>query len=329
MSDGGDGFGSAMGALLGARPMNARTVDAAGRPCTSHWWWHPETKTAVVESAAAIGLAMLPPGRFHPFELDTYGLGAVLTAAARKGAQNCLIGIGGSATNDGGFGVARALGWRFLDGTGTEIRQWTALRGLERLEAPRVRPRFRKLLVAVDVTNPLLGPRGASRVYGPQKGLRRADFPLAEACLRRLTTVVKRALERDLARAPGAGAAGGLGFGLAAFLGARLTPGFQLWARWAGLQRELARSDCVITGEGAVDESTLMGKGVSELARLCRGRRLPCIALSGSVALPARKLKLFSAALGLTDITSLKDAKAQPACWLENLAELVARWFRP
>ncbi len=227
MSDGGDGFGEVISALLKASIQNVKTVDAAHRPCVARWWWEPHTRTAIIESAAVIGLAMLPPKRFHPFQLDTLGLGAVVRAAAKKGARRCLMGIGGSATNDGGFGLARALGWEFLDRKGELIERWTGLQQLERIRAPRRRRWFSEFVVATDVQNRLLGQRGATRVYGPQKGLRPQDFTLAERCLGRLARVVKTQFGRDFAREPGTGAAGGLGFGLLAFLGAELRPGFE------------------------------------------------------------------------------------------------------
>ena len=183
---------------------------------------------------------MLPPGRFHPFQLDTLGLGAVMRAAAERGARRCLMGIGGSATNDGGFGLARALGWEFLDREGEPIERWTGLDGLERIRVPQRRRWFSAVVVATDVRNTLLGPRGATRVYGPQKGLRPQDFALAERCLGRLARVVKQQFGRDFAREPGAGAAGGLGFGLQAFLGAELhrgsicSPGRRRWRSICG-----------------------------------------------------------------------------------------------
>src|SRR5439155_11955972 len=127
MSDGGDGFGTVMGELLGAKRMACRTMDAAHRPCTAQWWWEAKSRTAVIETAAIIGLAMLPRGKFHPFQLDTGGIARVLEAVRRRRAKSCLIGIGGSATNDGGFGLARALGWRFLDKKGQSIDQWVRL----------------------------------------------------------------------------------------------------------------------------------------------------------------------------------------------------------
>ena len=144
MSDGGDGFGEVTSALLKARVQHVKTVDAAHRPCVTRWWWEPRTQTAIIESAAVVGLAMLPPQRLHPFQLVTLALGAVVRAAAKRGARRCLMGIGGSATNDGGFGLARALGWEFLDRQGEVIEGWTGLarifhRGIEQRSGERVR----------------------------------------------------------------------------------------------------------------------------------------------------------------------------------------------
>jgi glycerate 2-kinase len=325
MSDGGDGFGEVTSALLQARSRWVQTVDAAHRPCVARWWWEPRTRTAIIESAAIIGLAMLPPGRFHPFQLDTRGLGTVMRAAAKHGATRCLMGIGGSATNDGGFGLARVLGWHFLDRNGQLIERWTDLHRLKHICAPRRRRWFARALVATDVQNLLLGSQGATRVYGPQKGLPRRDFALAERCLARLAHVVQQQFGRDLAHVPGAGAAGGLGFGLSAFLGAELKPGFDLFARHAALARRLRAADLVITGEGAIDRSTLMGKGVGQIAQRCRQLNIPCIGLAGTLSASRRKADFFTRAHALTELTTVKQAKAQPALWLERLARQVAR----
>src|SRR5262249_15762121 len=132
--DGGDGFGEVLGSLLSAQPCISKTVDAAHRPCLATWWWEPKTRTAIIESARVIGLAMLPPEKFHPFELDTFGLGAVIQEARRKKARRIITGIGGSATNDGGFGMARALGWEFKDSSGEPITSWTELNRLGSVE---------------------------------------------------------------------------------------------------------------------------------------------------------------------------------------------------
>jgi glycerate kinase len=325
MSDGGDGFGELTSSLLRAEMQYVRTVDAAHRPCRARWWWEPRRRVAIIESATVIGLAMLPPKRFHPFELDTAGLGAVVRAAVSRGARRCLMGIGGSATNDGGFGLARALGWEFLDRRGESIEQWTRLDRLERVCPPKRRRWFGALVVATDVQNRLLGPRGASRVYGPQKGLREQDFARAERCLGQLARVVRQQLGRDYAREPGAGAAGGLGFGLMAFLGAGMQSGFDFLARQASLERRLRAADLVITGEGAIDRSTLMGKVVGQIGRRCRELRIPCIGLAGVVSISPGSGSCFSQACALTELTSVAQAKARPAYWLACLAQRVAR----
>jgi glycerate 2-kinase len=318
MTDGGDGFGEVFSSLLDARIQKVKTLDAAHRPITARWW--RKSKTAIIESADAIGLARLPPGKFHPFTLDTSGLAEVIRAASRKGATHCLMGIGGSATNDGGFGLARALGWEFLNRAGEPIERWTDLVGLASLRSPRRRRWFRQLIVAVDVQNPLLGARGATRIYGPQKGLRPEDFKLAEACLKQLAQVARRTFGHDFASEPGAGAAGGMGFGLRTFLGARLVPGFDLFARHSALNRHLRFADLVINGEGAIDDSTLMGKGTGQIAERCRQLQIPCIGLAGQVGTKVKRAHLFTQTHALTDLTTIKQAKARPTFWLERLA---------
>jgi glycerate kinase len=327
MSDGGDGFGELLGRATGAKRIETKTVDAAGRACAAEWWWDAAAKTAIIETAKVIGLAMLPPGRFHPFELDTWGLGAVFRAAHAKGVRRVLAGIGGSATNDGGFGLARALGWQFHDRAGHAITGWTSLHALERIVPPRPWKLFPSVHVASDVRNPLLGARGCSRVYGPQKGLRPEDFREADRNLKRLADAVhawRGEGEDDLRHAPGAGAAGGLGFGLMAFLGAKIEPGFDLFARTSGLGGRLKHAELVITGEGAIDRSSLMGKGVGELAATCRTLRRPCIGLAGHLPDRVAAERRFDWVGGLTDLTSPDAAKAEAARWLRELARRAA-----
>lgn len=324
MSDGGDGFGETVGKLLQADAQTIRTVDAARRSCAAKWWWEPKSKAAVIESANVIGLAQLPPGKFHPFQLDTFGLGAAIRAAAEKGAKRCIVGIGGSATNDGGFGLASSLGWKFWDRDGHEIEGWTDLHKLRRISEPARKMWFKELIVAVDVQNPLLGARGAARVYGPQKGLRPRDFADAEKNLRGLAGIFNR--ERPgISDHPGAGAAGGLGFGLMAFLGAQAEPGFHLFARLANLDERLRSADLVITGEGYIDASTFMGKGVGEIGRRCHKWNIPCIALAGGIVARASSKWVFTEAHALTELTTLEAAKRNPKRWLERLATRIAQ----
>ncbi len=324
MSDGGDGFGSVIGGLLGAVTRTRSTFDAALRPCRARWWWVAQSQTAILETAQSNGLALLPRGQFHPFELDTSGIAELVRAATDSNAKTCVIGVGGSATNDGGFGLARALGWRFLDNAGKEIDRWTALEQLEELAPPPagMLPDCR-YIVATDVSNPLLGPRGASRIYGPQKGLRPEDMELAERCLGRLAAVVRRSLRFD-SRKPGCGAAGGLGFGFQAFLNAERRLGFDVYAELARLEQRIAKADLVITGEGSVDCSSLMGKGVGQLLELCERHGCPVVALGGRIDLGRTRPRALLDARALLDIADEPTALAHPARLLAQLAAGIA-----
>jgi glycerate kinase len=245
-----------------------------------------------------------------------------MQAAAATGAKRCLIGIGGSATNDGGFGVARALGWQFLDRVGQPIREWTGLKALAEIIPPRRTRWFHELIVAADVRNPLLGGGGCTRVYGPQKGLAEKDFPLAEASLRRMASLLKKQTGRVHASEPGAGAAGGLGFGLAAFPGAQLRPGFEVFADTTGLEKQLKRADLVITGEGSLDESSFMGKGTGHIARRCAELKIPCMAIAGQLA--AHRQTLFETEHSLTETAPVTQAQQRPEYWLEQVAARAA-----
>ncbi len=323
ISDGGDGFGLVLGDLLQARAQKIRTVNAAHERCHAAWWWQSKSRTAIIESANIIGLAMLPAGKFHPFELDTFGVGAAIQAAQKKGARRIIIGIGGSATNDGGFGLARALGWKFFDKAGTEITSWTELPALHTIQRPPPLPRG-LVTVAVDVQNPLLGRRGATRIYGPQKGIRPQDIVPAERCLRRLAQVVKRQFGLDFARKPGAGAAGGLGFGLATFANAQFESGFELFAAQADLNRLLAKTDLIVTAEGMMDRSTLMGKGAGQIATRGRAKKIPLIGLAGMTRDATALRKLFRTTRALTELTAPEEARRRAGHWLTQLSRDVA-----
>ena len=290
------------------------------------WAWQESSATAVIESARIIGLAMLPKGKYHPFELDTFGVGAVLQGAHERGAKRCVIGIGGSATNDGGFGLARALGWHFFNTHEEDITRWTELHRLTTIRPPENPRLFDDLVVAVDVQNPLLGPNGCSRVYGPQKGLK--EFDLAERCLAQLAAVLEKQHNQFHGSTAGAGAAGGLGFGLMSFAGARAEPGIEIFERYARLTERVQSADLVLTGEGALDAQTLMGKGVGEVARRCNELNVPCIGLAGVVPEPEKAREKFRATFALTpDLTDTENAFREPGAWLERLAGKVAtKW---
>ncbi len=328
MSDGGDGFGQVLRDLLEAEERMVKTVDAAHRSIRAVWWWQEKSRTAIVEAARVNGLAMLPSKKFHPFQLDTFGLGAVLDAAEKAGAKKCVVGIGGSATNDGGFGLACALGWKFFGRFGDPIREWWQLEHLAKVQAPE-KPLKLKVTVAVDVANPLLGPKGCSRIYGPQKGLRPDDFLFAEKNLGRLAEVMRQEMGKDFSKVPGSGAAGGLGFGLMTFAAAKVESGFQIFADLAQLEKRIRATDLVITGEGAMDEQTYMGKGVGRIAQLCRWHKVPCLGLAGVVVNPGRAKKFFSQTRSLVKFAGIEKAIKEPENILSILAARAAFRLKP
>jgi glycerate kinase len=326
MTDGGDGFGEILGRLFQAERQTAQTVDAAHNAIEAEWWWSETRGVAIVESAKIIGLAMLPAGKFHPFELDTRGLGQLLRQIASTHPHaNLLIGIGGSATNDAGFGLALGLGYRFSDGTGHCLDRWLELDRVLEIDVPPEVPRFSGVTIASDVQNPLLGPGGASRIYGPQKGLRPEDFSIADRCFERFTEVIQRDFGRDCAAEPGTGAAGGLGYGLRVFLGGEFKPGFDIFAEAANLRNRIRASDLVITGEGSIDRQTQMGKGTGAVANLARSEGKRCVALAGIVS-PELEPGTFDLAMGIVPgIATRKEAIREPARWLSRLAAEAAR----
>ena len=325
MSDGGDGFGPVMAEALGLEEQIVKGIDATGKARPTSWWLDSEAGQAVVETAQSNGLALLPKGQFHPFDLDTRGVGGLLLAAGQAGAAHCLTGIGGSATNDGGFGMARALGWVFLDESGNAIEQWPGLDGLAAIESPASRA-WPSVTVASDVQNPLLGVDGATRVYGPQKGMRPEDFAKADACFGRLAKVAAETLGSDFSVTPGAGAAGGLGFGLMTFAGAIIESGFEVFAEATDLVTKIGEADFVVTAEGAIDEQTLMGKGTGQVAALCRRLGKPCIGLAGQLELgkvevdPRQRLFWRLAAI-VPDLATEQEAMANAAYHLERLTK--------
>lgn len=325
MSDGGDGFGETVALQEQGRRRRLKTVNAAGQSIWAPWWWVSRSSMAIIETARVVGLAQLPADRFHPFDLDTYGLGIFISKILdREIVARLLIGLGGSATNDGGFGMARSLGWQFRRGNGERIVRWPELTALEAIVSPIRRAKALKVVVAVDVQNPLLGAEGASRIYGPQKGLRERDMHLAEACLASLSKCFQRQTERLEAHRPGAGAAGGLGFGCYAFLDGKSRSGFEVFAESARLDRRLSQADLVLTGEGAVDRSSLMGKGVGQVAKWCRDHQKPCIALGGkaSQSLAAGFWKLYAI---VPEVAEKRAALEKPRFCLSQLAEKAAR----
>ncbi len=280
IADGGEGTALAMTTALAGEWVHAQTEDAHGRPLEAPFGWVATSATAVMEMSAASGLAIVQDIELNPFKASTLGTGILIQSALRRGAKRILIGIGGSATNDGGLGVALALGYQFKRQGQDFTPTLETLLEADQVVRPTALPAF-ELIVACDVDNPLLGPRGATQVYGPQKGVR--DFAWFEQRLEHLADLARRDLGVNPRDIPGAGAAGGLGFGLMAFLGGRLVSGFDMVATQVGLEPRVAAADLVITGEGRLDEQSLQGKGPVGVARLARRLGKKIVGVAGSV----------------------------------------------
>ncbi|GAB6875865.1 glycerate kinase [Thermaerobacter litoralis] len=327
LADGGEGTAAALVRATGGRWVQRQVAGPLGQPVQARWGLLGDGQTAVVEMAAASGLLLVPPGRRRPLEATTYGTGELIRDALDHGCRRLLVAIGGSATTDGGTGMLAALGARFLDAAGQPLPPGGgSLNRLDRIDLSGLDPRLAQvtLEVACDVDNPLTGPRGAARVYGPQKGATPEQVEILEAGLSRLAEVAARTLGRDLRDEPGAGAAGGLGFGLVAFLGARLRPGAELVMDAAGFDRHLEEADLVLTGEGRTDAQTLAGKLVARVAARCQARGRPVIVLSGAVdpaVEPALKARGVAALLAATPgPMSVRQALAGAARNLEAAA---------
>ncbi|MFO1481812.1 MAG: glycerate kinase [Verrucomicrobiaceae bacterium] len=283
IADGGEGTAEAVIAAQKGEWCDVATYDAQNRPVVARYGLIHEGKSleAVMEMSAASGLAMVSDRPLDPATASTYGTGLMLQDAIERKVGRLVIGIGGSATNDAGIGMAAALGYRFLDSAGCPLTP--IIQNLDKL----VKIEFNELwlppeiLVACDVNNPLLGPQGCTRVYGRQKGV--TDFEFFESRLKRLADIATADLGVDHRDVPGAGAAGGLGFGLMTFCGAKVTSGFDLIADIVHLRDRIADADLVITGEGRLDAQTLHGKGPMGVAEMARALGKPVAAFAGAI----------------------------------------------
>ncbi len=317
LADGGEGTLEVLVEAGRGRVEPVKVTGPLGEERVAHLGIIDGGRAAVVEMAAASGLELIPPQRRDPLVTTTAGTGDLIRAALDLGIRRIIVGVGGSGTNDGGTGMAAALGARFLDARGEELPPGGgALERLARIDLSRLDPRVRgsEIVVACDVDNPLLGPEGASFTYGPQKGARPQDLARLERGLARLAEVASPFAPR-LAVQRGAGAAGGLGFGLAAFLGARLLPGIEVVMEWVGFEARLAGCGLLVTGEGRLDAQTSHGKTVSGVARAAARHGIPVLAVAGEIAAGAEKLRELSvsAMLGITSGPLSREESMRPA----------------
>jgi glycerate kinase len=285
MADGGPGTVEAVVTAKGGSWQKTAVRGPLGAPVDAAWGVI-DGDTAVIEMAAASGLVLVPEGGRDPRIASTYGTGQLIDAALAAGCRRIIVGMGGSATNDGGAGAAQALGARLLDDDGRDLPPGgAALARLARIDVSGLDPRLRQaqILAATDVFNPLCGPQGASAVYGPQKGATPETVHELDAALAHYAAVIERDLGVRVLDVAGAGAAGGLGAGLVAFLGAEIVPGAKLVADAVGLEQRMAGADLVIAGEGRLDAQTGFGKAPHEVARLARQAGIPVIAIAGAL----------------------------------------------
>jgi glycerate kinase len=311
MADGGEGTAEVICDARGGSWVQCKAHDPLGREIDARYAWIGEEKVSVMEMSEAAGMRRLSENQRDPLRATTFGVGEMILDAVSRGAREIIIGLGGSATNDGGFGMARALGFRFFgqpnadeldcfkqsslrsrrhafEAAVSELVALVRIRRPDQLTLP-------KIIAAVDVKNPLLGKNGATRVFGPQKGATNDKIDILEQALTRLADVVTKEFGFDYRNEPGAGAAGGLGFGLMTFCSAKIRPGFDVLAEAVGLEAKIKDAEIVITGEGSLDRQTLAGKTPAGVARLARKFGKPVFAIVGRATKDQEVRELFDA----------------------------------
>lgn len=331
MADGGEGTVDAVVDALDGERITVEVEDSLGRPTLATYGYIPHRHMAVIETAAAAGIELIARTERDVLSASTFGVGQLIAAALERGATDIIVGLGGSATNDGGAGMLSALGVEFTDSSGHRLAPGgAALQRLGRVDLSRLDHRLRSthFRVACDVTAPLLGPSGASAVFGPQKGATPDDVRRLESALAQLVSVTAVTIGHAEPCRPGAGAAGGLGFAFLEYLGAETTPGVQVVAEAVGLDQAIAGADWVFTGEGSVDAQTVMGKTPFGVAQCAQRRGVPTIVFAGRVAPDASAL-LDHGVRELVAITAedtpLDEALRNGPAALERAAAAVCR----
>lgn len=286
MADGGEGTARALADATGGTMLTASAHDPLGRPVQAGFALLGDGRTAVVETAAASGLALLRPSERDPKATTSYGTGELIRAALDAGAETIIVGLGGSATNDAGAGLLQALGVRLLDGNGNDLKHGgAALADLATIDISTMDPALKNvaIIAACDVTNPLTGPTGASAVFGPQKGASKDDVATLDAALAHFAQVIESQLGVAVNDVPGAGAAGGIGAALKGFLNAEFRPGIAIVIEQSGLDAAAQWADVVFTGEGSIDFQTKFGKTPAGVAETAKRHGKPVIAVAGHI----------------------------------------------
>jgi len=338
MADGGEGTAEVICNARSGSWVQCKTHDPLGREIDARYAWIADEKLAVMEMSEAAGMRRLSESERDPLRATTFGVGEMILNAVSRDASEIIIGLGGSATNDGGFGMARALGFRFFSDVKELTNGVSELAKLTKIETPaaasvspanartqptRLLPQL-KIIAAVDVKNRLLGENGATGVFGPQKGATKDEIDILERALTTLADVVAKEFGFDYRNEPGTGAAGGLGFGLMSFCGAKIRPGFDVVAEAVGLETKIKDADIVITGEGSLDRQTLEGKTPVGVARLARKLGKPVFAMVGRAANDREVRELFDAVYENTrpGMTQQENMKRAAKLLSENAREL-------
>jgi glycerate 2-kinase len=327
LSDGGEGLLNVIHAHTGGSFISCRTIDAGGSAMTAEWLKLPDSATAIIESASCLGLALLDQGRRIARRNSSEGLGVLLADAARSGCRRILVGLGGSATNDCGYGLARSLGYNMSNAVEEDpvdlIVSMHTITGIGSPSTP-VLPQGLEVVVLADVTNPLLGSDGATRTYGRQKGVSEHEMSLFEDAIRHFSELVRRDVTDTDPMHAGMGAAGGLGFALAAFCGAEIVSGTDFVLKITDFPTRCARADLIFTGEGRLDAQTRFGKIISGVASAGARAGIPVIAVVGTVEGDPETIR---SSLGLTRIQPLSirptEADLRPDRVVESLGEAV------
>jgi len=331
LADGGEGTVQALVDSTGGRFIQQRVMGPLREPVDAFFGILGDDTTGVVEMAAASGLALVPLERRDPRLTTTYGTGQLIAAAMDRGCKKIIVAVGGSATNDGGAGMAQALGASLTDQNGAQIGPGAAELGrLAKIDISHMDERIQRteFYIATDVSNALCGPDGASAVYGPQKGATPEMVPELDAWLAHYARIMQRDLKQDVADRPGAGAAGGLGAGLMAFLGAQPRMGIAIVLEAVDFESYLEAADLVITGEGQIDAQTAYGKTLTGVGRLARRHGVPVVALAGSIREEADRLAeigIDAAVSILPGPMSEAEAMARAGVLVQDAAERVMR----
>ena len=333
LADGGEGTTDALIAGLGGERIDLTVTGPLGTPVNAHYGYLAEKNTAILEMAAAAGIILIRESEKNPLTATTYGVGEMIADAMERGIRNFIIGIGGSATNDGGIGMLKALGYQFSDENGQDVGEGgQALERVSSIIIEKANPILKECSfhIACDVTNPLCGKNGATYIYGPQKGVTPEIAEELDQAMNHYASVTSKFLHNDYASAEGAGAAGGLGFAFLSYLNATLTPGIDLILNAVELEKELEDTDITVTGEGRLDHQTAMGKAPVGVARLAKKYGSKVVAFAGSVTPEATACNaagidaFFPIVRGITTLAEAMDPKNAKS----NMAASVEQVFR-